>query len=97
MHPSQYDESEYNWLLNLDVDHDTAIYKPTTPISVKSPVPSTPALPTEVIGSEYTETPARYSPNPEDDLEDEIGDEDHTVSDKTYDNIRESISVPFPL
>lgn len=92
-HPSQYDESEYNWLLNLDVDHATAVYKPGTPISVHSAVPSTPALPTEVVGSEYTETPARYSPDPEDDLEDEIGDEAHTISDKTYDSIRKSLQI----
>lgn len=89
VHPSQYNESEYNWLLNLDVDHDTAQYIPATPISVPSGVPSTPALPEEVVGSEHTLSPARYSANiqePGEDLEDELGEE--TISEKTYDDIR---------
>lgn len=97
VHPSQYDESEYNWLLNLDVDHDTAVYIPATPISVQGQVPSTPALPLEVSGSDHTTSP-RFSPDIQDSQEvdeiednneiEEIEDKEDTISNKTYDTIR---------
>lgn len=78
-HPSQLDEDKFDWLLNLDVDHDTAVYQPATPVSVQSTVPSTPALPAEVVGSDHTVSPQRFSPEAEDELE----DDQKTVSEKT--------------
>lgn len=78
-HPSQFDEPKFDWLLNLDVDHDTAEYHPATPISVQSTIPSTPALPAEVIGSDCTATPPRFATGSEDDQ--------RTVSEATYDQI----------
>ena len=86
VHPSQYDDEKFNWLLNLDVDHDTAVYQPATPVSVQSTIPSTPALPTEVEGSEHTASPSRFSPEPKD----EFNEQEGTVSDLTYDDICES-------
>ena len=83
-HPSQLNEAKLDWLLNLDVDHDTAVYQAATPISVQSTIPSTPALPVEVVGSDYTASPHRFSPEPED----ELAADHETVSDKTYDAIR---------
>ena len=85
VHPSQYDDEKFNWLLNLDVDHDTEVYQPATPVSVQSTIPSTPALPAEVEGSEHTASPPRFSPEPIEEFKDKEG----TVSDCTYDNIRE--------
>lgn len=85
-HPSQVDEEKLNWLLNLDVNHDTAVYQPATPISVQSTIPSTPALPDEVVGSDHTETPNRFSPE----LEYQIEEDQRTVSEGTYNNIRKS-------
>ena len=86
-HPSQLDEDKFDWLLNLDVDHDTAVYQPATLVSVHSTVPSTPALPIEVAGSDHTVSPPRFSSEPEDELE----DNQKTVSEKTYDTIRKSL------
>lgn len=84
VHPSQYDEEKFNWLLHLDVDKDTTDYQAATPVSVQSTIPSTPALPEEVVGSEYTDSPARFSPEPEEIQGDEL---EGTISDKTYDDI----------
>lgn len=96
VHPSQYDESEYNWLLNLDVDHSTAQYIPATPVSVHSTVPSTPALPKEVSGSDHTTTPARFSPEPQDvDQLEAIEDDQATISERTYDDISEFFYLYF--
>lgn len=86
VHPSQYDDEKYNWLLNLDVDHNTEVYQPATPVSVHSAVPSTPALPTEVAGSDHTVSPPRFSPEPVEELEEKDG----TVSDKVYEDICKS-------
>lgn len=97
VHPSQYNESEYNWLLNLDVDHDTAEYQAATPISIRSTVPSTPALPLEVSGSDHKTTPARFSPEPQEtDQIDEIEEDQGTISDRTYENISDSSVVRHP-
>ena len=82
VHPSQYDEEKSDWLLNLDVDHDTEDYQPATPISVQSAVPSTPALPADVEESDHTASPRRFSPEPVKDK-----DEEGTVSDRTYNDI----------
>ena len=86
VHPSQYDEDKFNWLLNLDVDHDTEDYQPATPVSVQSTIPSTPALPAEVASSDHTASPPCFSPEPIEDLKEEEG----AVSDKTYEDICKS-------
>lgn len=93
IHPSQYDEEKFEWLLNLDVDKDTADYQAATPVLVQSTIPSTPALPAEVTGSEHTVSPPRFSPDPEVQT-DEL---DGTVSDCTYDEIRKYHEVSFSL
>ena len=85
VHPSQYNEEKFNWLLNLDVDHNTEQYQPATPVSVQSTIPSTPALPAEVEELDHTASPPRFSPEPRNELEEEEG----TISDKTYNKIRE--------
>ena len=85
-HPSQLDEEKFDWLLNLDVDHNTAEYQPATPISVQGTIPSTPALPEEVTGTDHTVSPPRFSPDPEEQT-DELG----TISDCTYEDIRKHI------
>lgn len=92
-HSSQLDKYKLDWLLNLDVDHDTAVYQAATPVSVQSTIPSTPALPVEVIGSDHTVSPPRFSPEPEDELAADQG----TVSDKTYDAIRKLSYFRFSL
>ena len=86
VHPSQYDEEKFDWLLNLDVDKDTAEYQAATPISVQSTIPSTPALPEEVTGSDHTTSPTRFSPDPDVQTDELEG----TISDRTYDTIRKS-------
>lgn len=78
IHLSQYNEDKFNWLLNLDVDKDTAEYQAATPVLVQSTIPSTPALPEEVTGSEHTVSPARFSVDQEEKT-DRLG----TISDKT--------------
>ena len=83
VHPSQYDKQKFDWLLNLDVDHNTKVYQPATPVSVQSTIPSTPAVPPEVAGSEHTASPSRFSPERIDELEEGEG----TVSDHTYEDI----------
>lgn len=82
-YPSQFDKAKFDWLLNLDVNHNTAVYQATTPVLVQSRIPSTPALPAEVVGSDYTVSPPRFSPEPED----ELAANQETVSKKTYDTI----------
>lgn len=81
VHPSQLDEEKLDWLLNLDVDHNTAVYQPATPVSVQSTIPSTPALPAEVIGSDHTATPPRFVTG--------SIDKEGTISESTYDQLRE--------
>ena len=85
VHPSQYDEEKFDWLLNLDVDHNTEVYQPATPVSVHSAVPSTPALPEEVVGSDHTASPPRFSADPEAQTDELEG----TISDRTYNEIRQ--------
>ena len=84
VHPSQYDEDKLDWLLNLDIDHDTAEYQPATPVSVPLTIPSTPALPAEVEISDHTASPPRFSPEPRGEF-----DGEGTVSDQTYNDICE--------
>lgn len=86
-HPSQLDKAKFDWLFNLNIDHNTAVYQPATPASVLSTIPSTPALPTEIVGSDHIVSPPRFSPDPEDELE----EDQKTVSEQTQNTICESI------
>ena len=75
-------------LRNLDIDETTAesVPVPSTPRSLHSLGVSTPALPRKIAGTEGTATPLRFAP--------EDREERRTVSDDTYDSIRESYLCP---
>lgn len=75
-------ENTSQWLKTLDVDFDSNPTVPTTPSSIHTDGVSTPALPPGIDESTGTLTPRRFEP--------EANEDNRTVSDRTYDYIRES-------
>ena len=74
-------ENTSQWLRNLKVNFDNVNENPPTPCSSHQEGASTPALPRGIEESVGTATPRRFAPDIE---------ENRTVSDRTYDDIRKS-------
>ena len=83
-HKLHLDKPQDQWLRNLDVDATTStpLPVPLTPLSALSQAVSTPALPDEIAGTEGTTTPRQFEPDNQ--------EGSRTVSERTYDTIREN-------